>query len=126
MWISPLRPLVHPTHEIEIRRPIDLHGIPIELIKHESVVSIGSKLIGYQLTVLPDANHVGQEKNGGFFVDGLAARFGNVGFYVTKGGQFSSWFAARIGLLVCICRARRGEGNLLVLDTDCAALRDRI
>lgn len=57
----------------------------------EVMTYISCKLICYELTVLPDTNHIWKEQNGGVFVDSISSWFGNICFNVTNLGGLSGW-----------------------------------
>jgi hypothetical protein len=95
MRIITRTPLSQPSHEIEIRRPINLERISVELINYESIVAVCGELVGDQLTVLPDSYHVGEEEDGGFgFGGGWRGGFGDVDFCGADLGGFACWLAA--------------------------------
>jgi len=85
-----------PTHEIKALMTIQAHRITVKKVRNQGVVSIGSVLVGHQLRVLPDADHIRQEEDRGVFVDGLSRRLRDVGI---DAADFDT-FAGRLALVL--------------------------
>jgi hypothetical protein len=51
-------------------------------------------LVGHELGVLPDANHIGQVEDRSVFVDCLSGRRGYVGFDAADFDEFAGGFTA--------------------------------
>lgn len=101
MRIIAPRALCQPSHEVKALRPVELHRIAVEEVRDDGVVPIGGELVGHQLGVLPDPNHVGEVDDCGIFVNGLACRLGDVGFDIVDFDAFAGWLTA--GVLVSMC-----------------------
>jgi hypothetical protein len=89
-------PLREPSREIKVRRPIQAQWITVEQVGNERIVSVSGKLVGYQLRVLPDADHVGEEEYGGVFVDIVSCRLSDVGLDVADFDGFAGRLAAGV------------------------------
>ncbi len=87
-------PFRQPSNEIKTIRSVQTQWITVEQIRYESEVSIGGELVGNQLRVLPDPDHVGKEEDCGVFVDGLPCGLGDVCFDIANFDGFSGWLAA--------------------------------
>ena len=94
MRIIAARALLQPLHEVKARRSIKLQLITVKEIRDDGVVPVCCELVGHQLGVLPDPNNVGEVDDCGVFVDGLAFRFGDVGFDNADFDALARWLAA--------------------------------
>jgi hypothetical protein len=94
MRVIPTRPLRQPSHEIKPFRPVQRQRITVKQIWYQSVIPISSELVGHELGVLPDANHIGQVEDRGVFVDCFPGGRGYVGFDGANFDGFTGWFAA--------------------------------
>jgi hypothetical protein len=86
--------LRHPSHEIKAFMAIQAQRITIEQIRNQSVVSISGVLVGHQLRVLPDADHVREKEDRSILVDCLACRLGDVGVDAADFNAFAGWLAS--------------------------------
>ena len=93
--------LRQPPGEIKVVGSVDLQGVAPEEIRDDGVVPIGGELVGHQLRVLPDANHVWEKDDRGIFVDSLACRLGDVGFDIADFDAFAGWLAAERFVNIC-------------------------
>ena len=82
-------------------------------------------MISHQLAILPDANDVGEEEDGGVFVDRLPLGLGDVGFNAADFDGAACGIASVEGSINVRSKwgegERRGRGEVLVLDADGAA-----
>ncbi len=53
-------------------------GVTSKGVQQHGIVAIGCILVCDELAVLPDANHVGEDEDGGVLVDLFAAGFNDV------------------------------------------------
>lgn len=90
--VVPTRPLRQPSHEIKTLMPVQRHRITVKQIWHQSIIPISGELVGHELGVLPDANHIGQVEDRGVFVDCLFGRRGYVGFDAADFNEFAGGF----------------------------------
>lgn len=83
--------LLDPFHDI-LRWGIGEY-VAVEDINDDGVVSVGSELIGHELGVLPDAENIGDVKQGGTIVL-LALGLGHVGIVLADLDDFAGRLAA--------------------------------
>lgn len=89
-----MRSSSYPAWEIKVLRTVNFHRIAIELVNHQNVISICCELVGHQLTILPDTDHVREEENGFIGVNGFSSSLGNVNFCLAEFGGFSGWLTS--------------------------------
>jgi hypothetical protein len=83
--------LRHPSHEVKALMTIQAQRITIEQVRDKGVVAISCVLVGHELRVLPNADHIRQEQDRSVFVHRLSCRFGDVGFDAADFDAFASW-----------------------------------
>jgi len=82
MGVLSINTFLQQFHDLESLRSVERNWVSIEQIRKDGIVSIGGVLIGHQLAVCPDTNHIGEEQNSGIFVYCAAGGLGDVGFDV--------------------------------------------
>lgn len=78
MGVVSIAALGHPAHEVEVVGAVKRERVAVEDVENQGEVALGGQLVGHELGVLPDADDVGEEKEG---LSGLlgASRLGDVG-----------------------------------------------
>jgi len=80
MWILPVGALHNPFMNVKTGRArAERQRIAVEDVDDECDVAVGRELVGHQLAVLPDADHVRQEEDAGASVGFVGGRLGEVG-----------------------------------------------
>ena len=116
--------LLEPLHEVESLRAVEGDGIAVEHVEEQSQITIGGKLIGDELAVLPNANDVRDEQD----TDALVRLVGGRGCEVRvvlvgdadqlAGGRATEDTRLAAGLKASLLDVGR---PILMLDTDSAA-----
>lgn len=71
--------LCEPAHEVEVGVAVEGERVAVEDVNDQGQVAVGGVLIGDQLAVLPDAEHVGDEQDASVLVCLLGCGHGEVG-----------------------------------------------
>jgi len=127
MRVLAVGPVVEPPHKVKTLRAVQGQLVAVEHVEQQRQVAVGSKLVGDELAVLPDADDVRDEQDAGALVLLVGGRGCEVGVVLAGDPDRLAGGGATGGLLlaaIASCReVRHGRGAILVLDTDGAASR---
>ena len=79
MRVLAVGPMLHPSHDVEIGRPVHIQGVAVEEIDHECCVACRREAVGHELAVLPDADDIGHEEHAAVAARRGFGCFGQVG-----------------------------------------------
>lgn len=117
-------PLLEPLHEVESLRAVEGDGIAIEHVEKQRQITIGGKLVGDELAVLPNADDVRDEQDADALVRLVGGRGCEVGVVlVGDADQLAGGCATEDTLLAMMLQASVLDVGrpILMLDADSAA-----
>lgn len=70
---------VQQTHEVKVGRLVQRHRVAVENIKNNGIITVFCELVGNELAVLPNTDHVWDDQEGGVLVNCLSRGLGDIG-----------------------------------------------